>query len=63
MRYPVTEAATKYIIAHLGKLSIRKINEVFSLIIELALIEEEIPKDIDIEFVNTIKEEIIFFEE
>jgi len=61
--YPVTEAATKYIIEHLGKLSIRKINEVFSLIIELALIEAEIPKYIDIEFVNAIKEEIIFWEE
>jgi len=61
--YPVTEAATKYIIEHLGKLSIRKINEVFSLIIELALIASAIPKDIEIEFVNTIKDEIIFWEE
>jgi hypothetical protein len=61
--YPFTEATSKYIIEHLGKLSIRKINEVFSLIIELALIEQDIPEYIDINFVNRIKEEIIFWEE
>jgi hypothetical protein len=56
--YPFTEEVAKYIIEHIDGLSIRAINEVFSLILELALIEEKIPKIIDDHFVNTIKDEI-----
>ncbi|MCS3532852.1 hypothetical protein [Chryseobacterium sp. JUb7] len=55
-----SEATLIYVLENIGNLSIRKINEVFSLLLELALIEE---KDlIDIEFVKLFKDEIPSFE-
>jgi hypothetical protein len=57
--YPFSEDIVKYVLKNVGRLSIRKINEVFSIILELALIEE---KNIGIDFINSIKEEIISWE-
>jgi hypothetical protein len=59
--YPFSEELVKYVLKHIGRLSIRKINEVFSIILEMALIEEV--EDITIDFVNTVKEEIISWED
>jgi hypothetical protein len=50
-----------YILAHIGNLTTRKINETFSIILEMALIEEK--EEIDKEFVDSIQEEIIAWEE
>lgn len=58
--YPFSEEIVQYVLQHIGRLSIRKINEVFSIILEMALIEEV--EEISIDFVNTIKEEIISWE-
>ncbi|QTA89694.1 hypothetical protein [Desulfonema magnum] len=58
---PFSEELVTYILQHIGRLSIRKINEVFSIILEMALIEET--KEITIDFVETIKEEIISWED
>ena len=61
--YPFfNEELIKYILNHIGRRSIRKINEVFSIILELALINEKEPL-IDKEFVDSIKEEIISWED
>lgn len=54
------EETLKYILENIGNLSIRKINEVFSLIIELAILMEK--GKIDIEFIKSVKEEIPSFE-
>ncbi|MGI9650194.1 hypothetical protein [Chryseobacterium sp. RLHN22] len=50
----------KYVLENIGDLSIRKINEVFSLIIELAMLMEK--NNIDIDFIKSIKDEIPSFE-
>jgi len=51
----------KYALTHIGNLNARKINETFSIIFEMALIEEKnkITKD----FINEITDEIIAWEE
>ncbi|CAM2974202.1 hypothetical protein [Flavobacterium frigoris] len=54
------EETIKYVLENIGNLSIRKINEVFSLIIELAIL---LGKDkIDIDFIKSVKDEIPSFE-
>ncbi len=57
---PFSEEIVKYVLQHIGRLSIRKINEVFSIILEMALIEAE---NITVDFIKTIKEEIISWED
>jgi hypothetical protein len=57
---PFTDQSVEYILAHIGRLSIRKINEVFSLVLELALIQEA--ERIDQEVVDSIKSEIIYWQ-
>ena len=54
------EEALKYVLENIGNLSIRKINEVFSLIIELAILMEK--DKIDVEFIKSVKDEIPSFE-
>lgn len=56
--YPYKEASVKYIISNIGRKSLRKINETFSLILELALIEGPIPQNITQEFINKVSPEI-----
>lgn len=50
-----------YILDHIGRLSIRKINEVFSLLLELALIYEK--PMIDVAFIDQIKDELVAWEQ
>ncbi len=59
--YPFSDELVKFVLKHIGRLSIRKINEVFSIILEMAMIKEI--QDITIDFVETIKEEIISWED
>ncbi|GAA6765699.1 hypothetical protein AAFH68_16370 [Flavobacterium sp. CGRL1] len=54
------EETLKYVLNNIGNLSIRKINEVFSLIIELAMLANQ--NKIDITFIKSIQEEISSFE-
>jgi hypothetical protein len=54
------ENTISFVLDNIGNLSIRKINEVFSLLVELAILEEE--KNIDIKFIESIKHEIPSFE-
>lgn len=54
------EETFEYVLNNIGNLSIRKINEVFSLIIELAMLMGE--NKIDVNFIKSIKEEISSFE-
>lgn len=56
--FPFTIAAIENVLVNIGRLSIRKINETFSLILELALISETPPESIDLNFINKIKSEI-----
>ena len=58
--FPFSENAAKYVLNNIGRLSIRKINEVFSIILELALIQEV--KTLSIDFIESITEEIISWE-
>jgi hypothetical protein len=58
---PFTDEIITYVLKHIGRLSIRKINEVFSIILEMAMIEDV--KELTIDFVNTVKEEIISWED
>ena len=51
----------KYAIEHIGNLTARKINETFSIIFEMALLEEK--EQITQDFINEIKDEIIAWEE
>ena len=51
----------KYAIEHIGNLTVRKINETFSIIFEMALLEEK--GQITQDFINEIKDEIIAWEE
>ncbi len=55
--YPFTKDIVEHVLKNIGRLSIRKINEVFSIILELALIQEV--ETLSIDFVDSIKEEII----
>ncbi|UVD80047.1 hypothetical protein NWE55_01780 [Myroides albus] len=50
----------KHVLTGIGNLSVRKINEVFSLIIELAMLTDN--DEIDIKFIESIKDEIPSFE-
>ena len=56
-----SDETLKYILEHIGNLTIRKINETFSIVLEMAFIEEK--EKIDKEFVDSIQEEIIAWEE
>jgi hypothetical protein len=58
--YPFSEDIVKYVLRNIGRLSIRKINEVFSIILELALIDGV--DNITVDFVDSIKDEIISWE-
>lgn len=57
---PFSSEAIEFIIEHIGSLSVRKINEVFSFIIEMACLSET--RNITIEYVESIKDEIVYFE-
>ncbi len=59
--YPFSKEIVVYVLEHIGQLTIRKINEAFSIILEFALIDNV--DDITIDFVKNIKEEIISWEE
>ena len=54
------EETLMYILENIGDLSVRKINEVFSLLIELAILLNK--KNIDLEFVKSVRDEIPSFE-
>jgi len=58
---PFTLPAVNDILEKIGKLSIRKINETFSLLVELALIETSPPSEIDLNFVHKMKDELIHY--
>jgi len=58
---PFTSSAVTDVLEKIGKFSIRKINETFSLLIELALIEENPPDEIDLNFVHKVKSELIHY--
>jgi hypothetical protein len=55
--FPFNEEVVNYILDHIGNLSVRKINEVFSLLLEMGIIEGK--SEIDIEFIMKNKDEII----
>ena len=55
-----SDETLKYILEHIGNLTTRKINETFSIILEMALIEEK--GKIDKEFVDSIQDTIIAWE-
>jgi len=55
-----SDETLKYILEHIGNLTTRKINETFSIILEMALIEEK--EKIDKEFVDSIQDTIIAWE-
>ncbi len=57
--FPFTEDMIEYVLEHLDSLSIRKINESFSLLLELALLEDNSPKVIDKAFVEHVSDELI----
>ena len=56
--YPYEEVSVKYIVSNIGRRSLRKINETFSLILELALIENPVPQNITQEFIDKVSLEI-----
>lgn len=57
---PFTEEAVEYLLQNIGILSVRKINEVFSLILEMALMTDT--HEINKEFINQSKDEMISWE-
>jgi len=59
--YPFSADAIEYVLRNIGRHSIRKINEAFSIILELALLAEKQP-EIGIPFVDSISNEIIAWE-
>jgi len=59
--YPFSHEVATYVLQHIGRRSIRRINEAFSIILELALVEGEQP-EITVPFVEKIKGEIIAWE-
>lgn len=56
--FPFTDETVEYVLKNIGNLSIRKINETFSLILELALLHKPIPQTITKEFIEKIKLEL-----
>lgn len=58
---PFNEETLDFVLNHIGTLSVRKINEVFSLLLEIGLIENQ--RIIDVEFVSKNKSEIISWED
>jgi len=56
-----SDETLKYILVHIGNLTTRKINETFSIVLEMALIEGQ--EQINQEFIDSIQEEIIAWEE
>lgn len=58
--FPFEEDCVDYILNHIGNLSVRKINEVFSLVLEYGLLNGK--KSIDRNFVDKIKDELISWE-
>lgn len=56
----VDEQVVRHVLERIGNLSVRKVNEVFSLILELAILSDT--SNIDVGFVNSIREEIPSFE-
>jgi hypothetical protein len=56
--YPYEEESARYVITNIGRRSLRKINETFSLILELALIEHQIPEKITKNFIDKVSLEI-----
>ncbi len=56
----VDETVLTYVLENIGNLSVRKVNEVFSLIIEIAILKGK--NSIDTNFIKTIKDEIPSFE-
>lgn len=57
---PFEDASVEHLLAHIGRLSVRKINEVFSLVLELAQIEMQ--DSISVDFVNSLKSEIVYWQ-
>jgi hypothetical protein len=58
---PIDDDTLEYILSHIGNLTARKINESFSIILEMALLEDK--NIINQEFIDEIKFEIISWEE
>ena len=56
--FPFTAEVIEETLGHIDRISTRKINETFSMILELALISENVPTEINMQFVNSIKNEI-----
>ena len=56
-----TDETIKYALEHIGNLTARKINETFSIIFEMALLEGE--NQVTQDFIESIKDEIIAWEE
>jgi hypothetical protein len=56
--YPFTKSAVDFVLENLDRLTARKINETFSLILEMALIKDNVPEEIGMEFIQSIKDEI-----
>jgi len=57
---PIDDEALEYVLSHIGNLTARKINESFSIILEMALLKEK--DNISKEFIDEIKSEIISWE-
>jgi hypothetical protein len=58
---PFSSEAVDFILSHIGSLSVRKINEVFSFIIEMAIMADT--STITPEFVESIRDEIVYYED
>ena len=58
--HPFSEDAVEYILRNIGVLSVRKINEVFSIVLEMALSADKTL--IDAVFIDSIKSEIVSWE-
>ena len=56
--YPFTKAAVDNVLQNIDRLTARKINETFSLILELSLIKKDRLEEIGLEFINEVKKEI-----
>jgi len=57
---PFTSSSIDHLLYHIGRLSVRKINEVFSLVLELAQLHDA--AEINEEFINSIKSEIVYWQ-
>lgn len=56
--YPFTKAAVDNVLQNIDRLTARKINETFSLILELSLMKKNRLDEIGLEFINEVKKEI-----